>query len=216
MGSFVFPLKQWKKLGILGWTRCWGYSCLLAIFGDFYCFCGLFFLPLLTVWNGGFAAALAYSKAPANSSHWQTELVIANIDTGWACAHGLSYVNTTALLVTALAPCFFWKWLTRLNFQEVLHSLGILTLTWLMDGWKTLCSPGLLHVDADALCFSGAPGGENSCEKALGISGSRIGMDNLVLACLGTYRSRLWIFPNALIFSKTNHSLLTPLFVISL
>lgn len=153
-------------------------------------------------------------QSSCNSSHWQIELVIANIDTGWACAHGLSYVNTTALSFTALTPCFLWKWLTRRILQEVFHSLGILNLTWLCSGWWTLYSTGLLHVDADSPCFCGVPGGEKSCDRAMEIPGIRIGMDNLILRCLGTCRSRLWIFPNALMLLKISHSLLTPLFVI--
>lgn len=168
VGFFMFLLKQWRSVGILGWTRCWWYSCLLATFWVFYYFCGLFFL-LSVKWR--LCRSSGIFQSSCNSSHWQTELVMANIDTGWACAHGLSYVNTTVLLVTALTPCFLWKWLTRLNFQEVFHSLGILTpLThrWLVDPvlhW-------LLRVDAAALCSCGVPGGEKSCEKTMGIQGA--------------------------------------------
>lgn len=114
-----------KVLGVLMFAN--------YILGFLLLLCFIFPSIIDCLWDGGFAAALAYSKAPVNSSHWQIELVIANIDTGWACAHGLSYVNTTALLVTALTPCFLWKWLTRLSSQEVFHSLGILILTWIAD-----------------------------------------------------------------------------------
>lgn len=57
-----------------------------ACYLDFCCFCHLFFFSGLTVCE---MKALQQLPHIPYSSHLQIELVIANIDIGWTCVHGL-------------------------------------------------------------------------------------------------------------------------------